>query len=110
MDPGSALRAVRDDDHDGIDQSESVLHKVLANAVHIGCEPAYSHHPMPIDKTKKNIFLLATCQAPFMTSTSAVFTTSALVGHMLASRFGLDRGEPGGGAADRHRLRRDPVV
>ncbi len=33
---------------------------------------------MPIDKTKKNIFLLATCQAPFMTSTSAVFTTSAL--------------------------------
>lgn len=39
---------------------------------------------MPIDKTKKNIFLLATCQALFMTSTSAVFTTSALVGHMLA--------------------------
>ena len=137
MDPGSALRAVRDDDHDGIDQSESVLHKVLANAVPIGCEPAYSQHPMPIDKTKKNIFLLATCQAPFMTSTSAVFTTSALVGHMLAEaksfatlplaiqfaagmvvtvpaslymkRVGRQIGFITG-AADRHRLRRDPVV
>lgn len=39
---------------------------------------------MSVDKTKKNVFLLATCQALFMTSTSAVFTTSALIGHMLA--------------------------
>lgn len=39
---------------------------------------------MTVDKTKKNVVLLAACQALFMTSTSAVFTTSALVGHMLA--------------------------
>ena len=37
-----------------------------------------------MEKTGRNVLLLATCQALFMTSTAAVMTTSALVGHMLA--------------------------
>ncbi len=40
---------------------------------------------MTVGSTKKNVFLLATCQALFMTCTSGVIATSALVGLSLAS-------------------------
>jgi predicted MFS family arabinose efflux permease len=39
--------------------------------------------------TKRNVFLLATCQALFMTCTSGVIATSALVGVSLASNSGF---------------------
>lgn len=39
--------------------------------------------------TRKNVFLLSVCQALFMTCTSAVMATSALVGDMLAPEFGV---------------------
>jgi MFS family permease len=43
---------------------------------------------MSVGSTKKNVFLLATCQALFMTCTSGVIATSALVGLSLASSSG----------------------
>ena len=43
---------------------------------------------MTVGSTKKNVFLLATCQALFMTCTSGVIATSALVGLALASNSG----------------------
>ena len=43
---------------------------------------------MTVGSTQKNVFLLATCQALFMTCTSGVIATSALVGITLASNSG----------------------
>ncbi|MBT5051107.1 MAG: MFS transporter [Rhodospirillaceae bacterium] len=43
---------------------------------------------MTFGSTKKNVFLLATCQALFMTCTSGVIATSALVGLSLATNKG----------------------
>jgi len=43
---------------------------------------------MTVGSTKKNVFLLAACQALFMTCTSGVIATSALVGLSLASNSG----------------------
>ncbi|MDA1325601.1 MAG: MFS transporter [Proteobacteria bacterium] len=43
---------------------------------------------MSVGSTKKNVFLLATCQALFMTCTSGVIATSALVGLSLAGSSG----------------------
>jgi predicted MFS family arabinose efflux permease len=48
---------------------------------------AYSQG-MSVGSTKKNVFLLATCQALFMTCTSGVIATSALVGLSLADNNG----------------------
>jgi predicted MFS family arabinose efflux permease len=45
---------------------------------------AYGAHPMPFDRARRNVLLLALCQALFMTTTSAVVTMIALVGNMLA--------------------------
>jgi predicted MFS family arabinose efflux permease len=39
---------------------------------------------MPSDNARRNVFLLALCQALFMTTTSAVVTMVALIGNMLA--------------------------
>lgn len=43
---------------------------------------------MSFESTKKNVFLLATCQALFMTCTAGVIATSALVGLSLAANSG----------------------
>ena len=40
---------------------------------------------MPIAREKRNVFLLAACQALFQTAGVVIITASGLVGHLLAA-------------------------